>query len=188
MKTVIRSFICIFVYHFLIKMILIYFTYAHFYQFLFFLLSAAPLESMESLMLDPIIFDNVEAVPSSAPNEEGQPIGVAGPSNAGPSDPNFSYFKKLLLQTHPRISDTIVKIFQDLHTRVPAGFQSERLTEMLEERHGGPKMEEILKSLQEKGRNSPFFREVQTDFKDLKDSGGTDATLREDWYGRRRRP
>lgn len=90
-----------------------------------------------------------------------------------------------LLETHKKIADTIQNIFQDLHTRVPAGFQSERLTEMLEERHGGRSLGGILQSLQEEGRNSPFFREVQTDFQALRDSGGTEATLRKEWQGAR---
>jgi len=192
-------------------------------------------------------------VGSSAPNQGGQPredeassqpIGGAGPSNAGPSAqdpgedagpssirrrvdsgpdsgsgpqylnvssdtegraapeqrppeqppaqpleleqlqrPTLEEFRQLL-ENHRRISDAIPKIFQDLHMRVPAGFQSERLTEMLEERHGGRSLGGILRSLQEEGHNSPLFREVQTDFQALRDSGGTEATLRKEWQGR----
>lgn len=89
-----------------------------------------------------------------------------------------------LLYNHAQIADVLRGIFQDLHTRVPGGFQSERLTEMLEERHGGPGMGNILQSLRENGRDSPFFREAQVDFKALRESGATEAALRREWQGR----
>jgi hypothetical protein len=99
--------------------------------------------------------------------------------------PTLQDFNRLLA-SHEQIADTIESIFRDLHTRVPAGFQRERLTELLEERHGGGSLGEILRSLLEEGRNSPFFREVQADFKALRDSGGTEANLRKQWQGRDR--
>ena len=69
----------------------------------------------------------------------------------------------------------IQEIHRELHTRVPGGFQAERLTEMLEERHGGERMGEILQSLQTERRHSPYCREVQTDFQNLRGSGLVDG-------------
>ncbi|KAH0776217.1 hypothetical protein KY290_007628 [Solanum tuberosum] len=42
-----------------------------------------------------------------------------------------------LLQNHKEVAAVIQEIHRELHTSVPGGFQAERLTEMLEERHGG---------------------------------------------------
>ena len=53
------------------------------------------------------------------------------------------------------MADVIQDIHRELHTRVPGGFQAERLAEILEERHGGEKMTEILHSLQ--GAKAPTF-------------------------------
>lgn len=89
-----------------------------------------------------------------------------------------------LLANQKKIEDIIPRIFQDLHMRAPGGFQSEWLTERLTERHGGRSLWGIPRSLQEEGRNSPFFREIQTDFQALRKSGGTEATLRKEWQGR----
>ncbi|TMW81077.1 hypothetical protein EJD97_012162 (mitochondrion) [Solanum chilense] len=89
-----------------------------------------------------------------------------------------------LLQNHKEVAAVIQEIHRELHTRVPGGFQAERLTEMLEERHGGERMGEILQSLQTERRHSPYFREVQTDFRNLRGSGGTEMQLRKEWQGR----
>lgn len=103
---------------------------------------------------------------------------------AGDQPPSRDEYFRRLLDNHEVISDLIQEIHRQLHTHVPAGFQAAELTEMLEERHGGPKMEEIRRSLSEEGRFSPYFREIQSDFQSLKKSGGTEAQLRRNWSGR----
>lgn len=97
--------------------------------------------------------------------------------------PTLEEFRQLL-ETHQGIADTIKRIFQDLHTRVPAGFQSERLTEMLEERHGGRSLGGIGSSgaCRKRGATVPFFGKSK--LQALRDSGGTEATLRKEWQGR----
>ena len=89
-----------------------------------------------------------------------------------------------LLDNHQKVAAIIQDIHREISARVPGGFQSERLSEILEERHGGAKMREILESLATDRRDSPYFREVQTDFKILRGSGGTEAQLRREWQGR----
>lgn len=79
-----------------------------------------------------------------------------------------------LLTNHANIADCLQSLFRELHTHVPGGFQAERLAEMLEENHGGEKMGEIFSSLQTEGRQSPYFREVQTYFRDFRHSGVTE--------------
>ena len=120
---------------------------------------------------------------SAALMEEKTPV-AQPPIQERPVDqPSLESFAKLL-ETHERISERIKDLFRDLHTRVPGGFQAERLTEMLEERHGGEKMSEILQSLQTEGDHSPYFREVQTDFLNLRHSGVTEMVLRREWQGK----
>ena len=120
----------------------------------------------------------VPAAPPAPPAAPAQPLELEQLQT-----PTLSDFHQLM-RNHQSIADLLPRIFQDLHTRVPAGFQSERLAEMLEERYGGRNLGGILLSLQEEGRNSRFFREVQTDFQTLRDSGATEATLRKEWQGR----
>lgn len=91
-----------------------------------------------------------------------------------------------VLETHRDLAREIPAIFRNLRTTVPAGFQSERLAEMLEDRFGAEALGGILESLREAGRESPFFRQVQADFSELRQSGGTEATLRREWQGRGR--
>lgn len=107
----------------------------------------------------------------------------AGTSGTATTRYSLRDFRQLL-DDHAIIAKRIQEIHQDLKTRVPAGFQAERLAEILEERHGGEKMNEILRSLQTEGRQSPYFREVQTDFRTLRNSGGTEEQLRKEWQGR----
>lgn len=101
-----------------------------------------------------------------------------------PPAPSLNSFKELLT-AHQRIADRIQELCRELNTRVPGGFQAECLTEMLEERHGGDKMTEILRSLETEGRQSPDFQDILSDFKELRSSGVTEKSLRQDWQGRR---
>ncbi|KAH0706230.1 hypothetical protein KY285_010724 [Solanum tuberosum] len=90
-----------------------------------------------------------------------------------------------LLQNHKEVAAVIQEIHRELHTRILGGFQAERLTKMLEERHGGgERMGEILQSLQTERRHNPYFWEVQTDFRNLRGSGGTEMQLQKEWQGR----
>lgn len=91
---------------------------------------------------------------------------------------------KDILTAHERIADRIQDLCRELHTRVPGGFQRERLTILLEERHGGDKMTEILHSLQTEGCQSHYFQEVLSDFQDFRRNGVTEQTLRKKWQGR----
>ena len=79
-----------------------------------------------------------------------------------------------LITNHENIADRLQELFRELRTHVPGGFQAERLAEMLEEEHGGEKMGEILRSLQAEGHQSPYFRDVQTYFRDFRHSGVTE--------------
>lgn len=71
---------------------------------------------------------------------------------------------------------------------IPGGFQAERLTELLENEHGGEKMGEILRSLQTEGRESPYFREVQVYFREFRLNQTTEMSLRRQWQGRESEP
>ncbi|KAI5311438.1 hypothetical protein L3X38_000164 (mitochondrion) [Prunus dulcis] len=82
------------------------------------------------------------------------------------------------------VADLLQQIQRGLHARVPGGFQAEALTETLETRHGTDKLGEIRESLQTEGSQSPYFREFQTDFRSLRDAGGTEKQLRKEWQGR----
>lgn len=55
---------------------------------------------------------------------------------------------------------------------------------MLEQRHGGEKMPEILHSLEREGRQSSYFQEILSDFRTLRNEGGTEKQLRKEWQGR----
>lgn len=89
-----------------------------------------------------------------------------------------------LLTAHRRIADRIQDLRRELHTRVPGGFQAERLTEMLEDRHGADKMTEILHSLETEGRRSHYFQEVLSHFQDFRSNGVTERTPRKEWQGK----
>lgn len=45
-------------------------------------------------------------------------------------------------------------------------------------------MQEILQSLETEGRDSPYFKEVQTYFRNMRHEKLTEAQLRRDWQGR----
>ncbi|GAA0178503.1 hypothetical protein LIER_29846 [Lithospermum erythrorhizon] len=81
------------------------------------------------------------------------------------------------------MGDVIQSIHKELGIRVPGGYQAERLVETLEERHGGEKMNEILRSLTEERHQSPYFREIKVDLLDLRTSGGTEEKLRRESRG-----
>lgn len=119
----------------------------------------------------------------------------AGPSQRAPQSPPTASFQKPhsgnhkfleayggVLENHAAVADLVQKIHSDLHTRVPGGFQAERLAELLEARHGPEKMGDIRHSLQTEGSQSPYFREAQTDI--LRNAGGTEMQLRKEWQGR----
>ncbi|EEF27435.1 conserved hypothetical protein [Ricinus communis] len=120
---------------------------------------------------------------SAALMEERTPVAQPPIQERPVNQPSLEDFANLL-ESHERISERIKDLFRDLHTRVPGGFQAERLTEILEERHGGEKMNEILQSLQTEGLHSPYFREVQTDFWNFRHSGVTEMRLRREWQGK----
>ncbi|CAA0810850.1 Unknown protein [Striga hermonthica] len=94
-----------------------------------------------------------------------------GPSSVGPPertpvDQHTLESVKQLLADHAYIADRIQDLCRALRTNVPGGFQAERLTEILEERHGGETMSLIRQSLETQALYT-FFREVQTDFDDF---------------------
>lgn len=145
--------------------------------------------------------EHSEAEPASRKRGGTDPREDVGPSSVGPSGPYRSPGDRTpiqetagqqadlesvaaILESHQRISERIQDLFRDLRTRVPGGFQAEHLAGMLEERHGGENMGEILRSLQTEGNNSPYFREIQTDFRILRNAGGTEMQLRKEWQGR----
>jgi hypothetical protein len=124
------------------------------------------------------------APPDPQPEPSADTEGRATPALHPPEQPPTHEEYVRVIQSHQGISDTLPKIFRDLNTRVPGGFQSARLAERLEERHGPQSLGGILRSLREGGRNSPYFREVQTDFEIIRRGGGTEAALRREWQGR----
>ena len=86
------------------------------------------------------------------------------------------------LKNHLDVADEIQTIHHELRTHAPGGFQAEELSAILERRHGGPQMGVILESL--RAERSPYFQEIQTDFRNLQNAGGTEAQLRKEWQGR----
>lgn len=53
-----------------------------------------------------------------------------------------------LIENQRLIAEKIKELLRDLGTKVPGGYQAERLSEMLEERHGGQGLYDISHSLQ----------------------------------------
>ncbi len=53
-----------------------------------------------------------------------------------------------LIENQRLIAEKIQELLRDLGTKVPGGYQAERLSEMLEERHGGQGLYDISHSLQ----------------------------------------
>jgi hypothetical protein len=84
-----------------------------------------------------------------------------------------------VIREHERIALLVQDIHRELRTTVPAG--SERLAEMLEESHSGEQMTEIRQSLETRRAQSPYFSEVQDDFRILRDSDGREMQLRKEW-------
>ena len=60
-------------------------------------------------------------------------------------------------EAYDKIPERLQKLFKKLRMHVPGGFQAERLTEILEERHGGEKMGEICRSLRAERGHSLYF-------------------------------
>lgn len=87
---------------------------------------------------------------------------------------------RLALDRQEELSEVIPGIFKAIGTRVPGGFQSERLAEMLDDRFGSAALGSILQSLKNEGRESFFFRQIQSDFDELRRGGGTEAQLKFD--------
>ncbi|KAF0922596.1 hypothetical protein E2562_039509 [Oryza meyeriana var. granulata] len=128
-----------------------------------------------------------EAGPS-APLPQGQPEDGSGNTTAA-SRPlaasDIECVRELLQHTNPRIEQKIRDIHEGLCTRRVGAHQAERLVEILEERHGGERMGNILQSMETLGRDCPYFQESLTDLRELRDSGkGTEAHLRREWNGK----
>jgi len=115
----------------------------------------------------------------AAANPEAAPLQLIQAQPPGHQPPILE-----LLENHAAVADVIRDIHRELHIRVPGGFQAEWLAEILEARHGGERLNEILQSLKTERNQSPYFGEVQTDFKTLRDDGGTEMQLRKEWQGR----
>ncbi|KAL6954288.1 hypothetical protein U1Q18_043936 [Sarracenia purpurea var. burkii] len=121
--------------------------------------------------------EGAAAPPAPAPPAEAVPPAMAI------SQADYNAFRQLL-SNHQRIQSSLLQLFRELRTHVPGGFQAERLTEMLEEEHGGDKMGEILMSLQTEGRQSPYFKEAHRDFQYFRNNKITEMSLRRQWQGR----
>lgn len=70
--------------------------------------------------------------------------------------------------------------------RIPGGFQTERLVEMLEEQYGGGKLLDIQEDMEQNRLKSAFYAERKTFFRQLTgpEGGGTEMQFRKEWQGR----
>lgn len=91
---------------------------------------------------------------------------------------------KAILVSHEKIGENVLELRRQEGMRIPGGFQTERLVEMLEERYGGIKMKEIEQDIRERGLHSQFYKETKSFFNELRREGATEALLRKAWQGR----
>ena len=129
---------------------------------------------------EPAKAQEAEASAGREPDRNAGPSTEPSSALPGPDQPDLGLNPDNLLA----IADEIQRIHGELHTRVPAGFQAERLSEILEYTYGPGRMGQILQSLKAEGSQSPYFPVIQTLFKDLRKSGGTEQQLRKEWQGR----
>ncbi|GFP91539.1 hypothetical protein PHJA_001297900 [Phtheirospermum japonicum] len=91
---------------------------------------------------------------------------------------------KRILQAHEAIGQQILELRRQEGIRIPAGFQTERLSEMLEEEYGGEEMIKISDDMRQKGVHSHFYKATKTFFNYFRREGVTEALLRQTWQGR----
>lgn len=89
-----------------------------------------------------------------------------------------------ILKSHERIGEHIRELRRQEGMRLPGGFQTERLVEMLEERYGGEQMLEIERDIMQHGVFSRFYNETKTYFNDFRREHVTEALLRKEWQGK----
>ena len=91
---------------------------------------------------------------------------------------------KKVLKAHERIASHIEELRLEEKMRLPGGFQTERIVDMLEETYGPDALIEIEKEIRRKGLNSLFYRETKTIFDYFRRNQITEALLRKEWQGR----
>lgn len=121
----------------------------------------------------------MENLPAQLPPETLQPFqGSNEPARPTlPSPEDMEGFRQAL-DHQEQLSIVIPDVFRSIRTRVPGGFQSERLAEMLDDRFGSEALEGILQSLKDEGRASFYFPQIQSDFEELRRGGGSEDRLR----------
>lgn len=88
------------------------------------------------------------------------------------------------LRAHEAIGNHIIELRRQEGMRLPGGFQTERIVEMLEDRYGGEQMIAIERDIQLNGIRSRFYTETKTFYDDFRREGITEALLRKTWQGR----